>query len=455
MPAKKKRRRRKPARRVRARPGALTALLALVAAGAVVAAVLSLGTSTPSTLVSERTVTVEKGVIESVVSGSGNLAPARQADDDFATSGKITKIYTAVGMHVSTGELLARVDDRSQRVDVAKAEADVVDAQDALTKAQDAEAAATATPTATAVAVVAQATPAATARGPQGSPTPQATATAAPRATATPAQSQGGGGSTQSVASAQAQVDSADLALSEAQDALADTRLRAPMAGTVASISGAVGDTAGSGQSGDSSSVFIVLAALSKLKLDVSLSESDIGKVKAGQSATVTINAASGEKVAGHVTSVGVLANSDSSGTSSGAVSYPVTVTLDQSSQGVRAGMSATADIVVARASGLVVPSQALRGNTVTVTHGGRRSTERVQTGVVGDSTTQVVSGLNAGDRVIVTSTSVRATGTGTANSQTRTGFGGGFGGGATVRRFGGGGGFGGGGAVPRGGPGG
>jgi hypothetical protein len=272
-----------------------------------------------------------------------------------------------------------------------------------------------------------------------------------------------------SVQSAQAAVDSADLALKQAEEDLDNTKLRAPMAGTVASISGDVGDTVGSGSSSNqgqganssaasspsssssASSAFIVLAALSKLKLDVSLSESDIGKVAVGQSATVTINAASGEQVAGHVTAVGIL--SDSSSSSSGAVSYPVTVTLDQSTQGIKAGMSATADIVVARASGIVVPSQAVRANSVTVVKDGRRSTQRVQTGVVGDSSTQIVSGLNAGDQVIVTSTSVRSTGTGTTGTTARTGLGGaggfggaaGFGGGTgATRRFGGGSGFGG-----------
>src|SRR4051812_9437213 len=91
-PRPKKRRRRKPARKpVRVRPGALTLLLVVLAAGGTVAAVLSLSSKAPSTLVSERTVTVEKGVIESVVSGSGNLAPAKQADVDFATSGTLTK----------------------------------------------------------------------------------------------------------------------------------------------------------------------------------------------------------------------------------------------------------------------------------------------------------------------------------------------------------------------------
>jgi hypothetical protein len=162
------------------------------------------------------------------------------------------------------------------------------------------------------------------------------------------------------------------------------------------------------------------------------------------------------------VTSVGVLASDSSSGTTgSSAVSYPVTITLDQTTDGLKAGMSATADIVVARVTGLVVPSQALRGSQVTVDKNGTRTTERVETGVVGDSATQVVSGLDAGDKVVVTSTSAAsgrtATGTG-AQQQTRTGFGaGGFGGaapagGATFRGAGGGG-FGGGG--PPGGPGG
>jgi hypothetical protein len=142
--------------------------------------------------------------------------------------------------------------------------------------------------------------------------------------------------------------------------------------------------------------------------MQVALSESDIGKVEVGQKATITINAASGEKVGGHVSSIGVLSSSSSSGTSS-AVSYPVTVTLDQNADGVRTGMSATADIVTAQTSGLAVPNQALRGSNVTVERNGQRSTQRVETGVVGDSTTQVVSGLSAGDKVVITSTSALA----------------------------------------------
>ena len=102
--------------------------------------------------------------------------------------------------------------------------------------------------------------------------------------------------------------------------------------------------------------------------------------------------------------------------------------------------MSATADIVVARVTGLAVPSQALRGASVTVERDGKRTTERVQTGVVGDSATQVVSGLKAGDKVIVTSTSAasgRTASAATGQQRTRTG------GSAARAAFGGGGGFG------------
>jgi hypothetical protein len=197
------------------------------------------------------------------------------------------------------------------------------------------------------------------------------------------------------------------------------------------------------------------------MQLDVSLSEADVGKVKKGQQATVTINAVPGEQVAGHVVSIGVLASSSSSSTSS-AVSYPVTIRLDQSAKGIKAGMSASADIVTAQASGLTVPNQALQGSSVTVLRNGKSTTQTVQTGVAGDSSTIVLSGLQVGDEVVVRSTSAAAgaaaLGSGAAQAGpggARPGFGGGgfggggFGGGGGGARFGAGGGPPGGGVRP------
>jgi multidrug efflux pump subunit AcrA (membrane-fusion protein) len=175
--------------------------------------------------------------------------------------------------------------------------------------------------------------------------------------------------------------------------------------------------------------------------MDVSLSESDIGSVKIGQAATVTVNAASGQQFAAHVTAIGVLPSSSGS---SSAVSYPVTLLLDQSSSSLKAGMSATADIVTATTSGITVPTQALTGTTVTVVKNGKRSTRTVTTGLTGDSSTQIVSGLSSGDQVVVRSATVTPTSSSATGQQARGLGGGGFGGGGLARP--GGGGFGGGG---------
>ena len=89
--------------------------------------------------------------------------------------------------------------------------------------------------------------------------------------------------------------------------------------------------------------------------------------------------------------------------------------------------MTANLSVVVAEADNvLVVPSSAItrRGQAATLTvlqADGTRVITPIETGVVGDSTTEVTSGVNEGDRILLP----------TLNSSTRTGGGGGvFGGG-------------------------
>jgi multidrug efflux pump subunit AcrA (membrane-fusion protein) len=438
------------------RPALATLALAALAAGAIVVAVLVVGSPDTSSA-QERTATVERGVIQATVSGSGNLEPANQADVDFATSGEITHVYVEVGQHVSKDEILAKVDPASANVDLAQAEADLQSAQDALDQAN--AAASTTTTTAT------------TAQS-SGSKSPSDGPTSG---------SDSGATSTMTVAAAQANVDSAQLSVESAEKAVAATTLRAPMAGTVTAVNGSVGQTVSSGSSSSSSSSsstgstgpsvtgglggggadssssssssggssFITLAQVSRFKMEVSLSESDIGSVKVGQPATVTVNAASGEQFAARVADIGVLSSTASSGSSSNAVSYPVTLSLDQTGRGLKAGMSATADIVTSQVTGMALPSQALTGSSVTVQAAdGTQTTRQVQTGVVGDSTTQVISGLKVGDKVVVRSTAALGTAQGGSNQlnsaiRNRLG-GGGLGGGLGGGGFAGGGGAGG-----------
>lgn len=201
-------------------------------------------------------------------------------------------------------------------------------------------------------------------------------------------------------------------------------RLRAPFAGTIASVGVGEGDTvggassssaqsAGGGSSSDTTTAF-ELVSLEAYDMTVSLSESDIGKVEKGQAATVTV-AATGDELAARVKHVSLLPASSSSDTSgassssSSAVSYSVTLELTQSAADLKPGMSSSADIVTAETTGLTVPTAALRGNQVTVVAGGKKTATQVQTGTPGDSVTEIVSGLKAGQTVQVTSVSAAA----------------------------------------------
>ena len=88
------------------------------------------------------------------------------------------------------------------------------------------------------------------------------------------------------------------------------------------------------------------------MQLVVPLSESEIGNVKVGQIATVTVEALEGRKLASHVSEVAILSTSNS-----GVVSYDVTLQLDQTEAGLKPGMSATAEVVVKQAEGYVNPA--------------------------------------------------------------------------------------------------
>jgi hypothetical protein len=140
-----------------------------------------------------------------------------------------------------------------------------------------------------------------------------------------------------------------------------------------------------------------VLSDLSSMQLVVALSESEIGHVKAGQIATVTVEALEGRKLAAHVSEVATLSTS-----SSGVVSYDVTFQLDQMESGLKPGMSATAEVVVSQAEGVNVPTSAISADSVTVAQNGKDVRRRIVTGLAGNTSTIVLSGLKAGETVVL-----------------------------------------------------
>jgi HlyD family secretion protein len=124
--------------------------------------------------------------------------------------------------------------------------------------------------------------------------------------------------------------------------------------------------------------------------------------VQVGDAATVTPSGSSAP-LSGQVVSVGLLA---SSGTS-GSAGYPVTIGLTGNDQQLFAGQSASVSIMLAHvSSALTVPSSAVHtagaNHSVTVLRNGTASNVRVTVGAIGPTRTQVLSGLNPGDQVVL-----------------------------------------------------
>lgn len=460
----------------------LVIALAVLCAGAVLAAALLVGPPSSSTATVTRTARVAQGVVQSTVSGSGNLEPASQLNLGFRTSGTVTAIYVHVGEQVAQGQLIATLDPESAEVTLEEARASLRSAEAALAKEQETDGAGTtgagsgsAAPTTTAASSDAAAP--ATKRSGAGGGSSSASAGAGRSgssggASASSSSEASSTGATLSaatreanLASAKAAVSSARLTVQSDEQALQDTRLYAPESGTIVSLDGQVGEVvaasgttratstassssssqsagAGTGATGagrsstgatgssassdSSASAFAILSDLDSMELVAPLSESEVGNVKPGQIATVTVEALEGRKLAAHVKEVAILATS-----SSGVVSYDVTFRLDQTTEGLRPGMSATAEAVVKQAEGLNVPSSAISADAVTVVRDGKDVRQRVVTGLAGNSTTIVLSGLSAGETVLLPSIATSTgTGTGTSSGFRRTGgLGGGIGG--------------------------
>lgn len=199
-----------------------------------------------------------------------------------------------------------------------------------------------------------------------------------------------------------------------------------------------------SSSSSESSSSFIELVDVQGYQLVVPLSESEIGNVHVEQIATVTVEALEGRKFAAQVASVAVLSTS-----SSGAVSYDVTFQLEQTASGLKPGMSATAEVVIKQAEGVNVPTSAIKGGSVTVERDGKKVTQAVTTGLAGNSTTIVLTGLKAGETVVLPTAS--STSSSTSASKSSSGTSGSLGGAGATGGLaaGGGGGFPGGGGGP------
>lgn len=220
-----------------------------------------------------------------------------------------------------------------------------------------------------------------------------------------------------SLNSAQATLDNA---LEQLELAKEGYPVVAPFDGVVAEVDVAPGDEV------NANTVVLKLVDPSVIEVSASVDEIDVAQVEVGQQATISLDALTDVELSGEVSSISSFASSQS-----GVVSYSVTITVTSIPSGVqlREGMSATATITAQLATNvLFVPTKAISGSssanpTVTVMANGVSEVRAVTLGESNDDYTEIVSGLSAGDMVVVTSKS-------TSSSSSSTGSQGGFPGG-------------------------
>ncbi|MFZ1627109.1 MAG: efflux RND transporter periplasmic adaptor subunit [Candidatus Moraniibacteriota bacterium] len=313
----------------------------------------SSNTSSTTTQI-EKIVTVSKGDIRVTISGSGQVEADSQVDLKSVVAGdaiEVTTVAVKNDQEVKRGQIIAVLDNQDAWRDVAKAELDLRQAQIKEKQAEDLY----------------------------------------PKLDQDDARQR---------RLASAVVAQSEIGLQKVRDRLQDYTVRAPFDGIVTGLSVSSGDTIS--QTGILASVIT-----KKLRVAIVLNEVDAAKVNTGSKAELSFDALPGTVVSGTLTKL------DTIGTvQQNVVSFGAEIELDDQPVGLRTGMSASAEIIVAEKSGvLAIPNGALtvREERTTVMlasgeNGARGGVREVVTGLADDTQVEVISGLKEEDRLIILS---------------------------------------------------
>jgi membrane fusion protein (multidrug efflux system) len=196
---------------------------------------------------------------------------------------------------------------------------------------------------------------------------------------------------------ANGQYRAAAAQMHEAQKRLADCKLRAPIAGFVGMRRIDVGDTVGAG------TPVIGVLDLNPVKVRVAIPEAEIGKVREGARATVTIPSLDGRKFEGKVEAVGVTADPASR-------TYTVKIAVQNPEHLLRAGMVSEARIYGSTmVNAITVPGDAIVRDARGVTHvyvyeptRQRVYARRVDVGALLNNEVEIRSGLTGNEQIVV-----------------------------------------------------
>lgn len=213
---------------------------------------------------------------------------------------------------------------------------------------------------------------------------------------------------------AQAAVQASEHDLAQLMVSLNDTHIVAPASGIVLKKYKQQNEIVQSATTGYSDAQAILTSLGQGERVRVGINEVDVAKLAVGQRTTITVDALPGVTIAGHVseiapTSTGALADQSTADASGSIAKFVVRISLDHPDPRLRPGMSAGVTITTrSRRQVLTVSSEVApdAGQAATVKvlsqPGNRQVAKSVKLGLRSDSAIEIVSGLKAGDKVVI-----------------------------------------------------
>ena len=340
------------------------------------------------------TESVTRGNVEKTVVASGSVESVNEVDVGAQASGEITKLYVKLGQEIKKGEMIADIDSTTQINTLNTKKAALVSYQAQL-KAKK-----------TAYDVALSSYNRLSKLYTQKATSLDSLNTA--KSTLDNAKAE--------MEAIEANIKQAEIEVNTAETNVGYTKITAPMDGTVISVPVSEGQTVNANQT---TPTIVTIADLSKMKIKPEISEGDITKVKAGQEVSFTILSDSQTVYHSVIDSVDPAntTTSDSSSTSSlssssssttSAIYYYANVLIDNPDRTLRIGMTTENNIKIANAKDvLLISNMAIQKRDgksfVNVLNDKNQPEPReVETGVQNDFKTEIKSGLNEGEKVIV-----------------------------------------------------
>ena len=340
------------------------------------------------------TESVTRGNVEKTVVASGSVESVNEVDVGAQASGKITKLYVKLGQEIKKGEMIADIDSTTQINTLNTKKAALVSYQAQLRAKKTAYDVALSSYNRLSKLYTQKAT--------------SLDNVNTAKSTLDNAKAE--------VEAVEANIKQAEIEVNTAETNVGYTKITAPMDGTVISVPVSEGQTVNANQT---TPTIVTIADLSKMKIKPEISEGDITKVKAGQEVSFTILSDSQTVYHSVIDSVDPAntTTSDSSSTSSlssssssttSAIYYYANVLIDNPDRILRIGMTTENNIKIANSKDvLLVSNMAIQKRDgksfVNVLNDKNQPEPReVEIGVQNDFKTEIKSGLNEGEKVIV-----------------------------------------------------